>query len=78
VQKILGQPTAPMLVVAGVKDTQVPIADIDLLLNTGDVPKDAWINPSGGHLGREPRGWTDPVIFKKVIAPWEMKMLLDQ
>ena len=78
VQQILGQPTTPMLVVAGVKDTQVPITDIDLLLNTGDVPKDAWINPSGGHLGREQRGWTDPVIFRKVITPWEMKILQDQ
>jgi pimeloyl-ACP methyl ester carboxylesterase len=77
-QKILGQPTAPMLVVAGVKDTQVPILDINLLLDSGDVPKEAWINPSGGHLGREKAGWTDPVIFRKVIAPWEMKMLLDQ
>ena len=78
VQNILGQPTAPMLVIAGVKDTQVPISDIDLLLNSGDVPKEAWINPSGGHLGRELSGWTDPVIFKKVIVPWEMKMLLGQ
>lgn len=77
-QNILGQPTAPMLVVAGVKDTQVPISDIDLLLNNGDVPKDAWINPNGGHLGRELVGWTDPVIFKNVIIPWEMKMLLGQ
>jgi esterase FrsA len=77
-QKILGEPTAPMLVIAGVKDTQVPIADIHLLLNGGDVPKDAWINPSGGHLGRERIGWTDPVIFRKVIIPWEMKALSDQ
>jgi esterase FrsA len=77
-QKILGQPTAPMLVIAGVKDTQVPISDIDLLLNSGDVPKDAWINPSGGHLGREKNGWTDPVIFRKVIVPWETKILLDR
>jgi esterase FrsA len=77
-QGILGQPTAPMLVVAGVKDTQVPISDIELLLNSGDVPKDAWINPSGGHLGREKDGWTDPVIFRKVIAPWVTKVLLDQ
>jgi dipeptidyl aminopeptidase/acylaminoacyl peptidase len=77
-QGILGQPTAPMLVVAGVKDTQVPISDINLLLNSGDVPKDAWINPSGGHLGREKDGWTDPVIFRKVIAPWETRILLDQ
>jgi esterase FrsA len=77
-QKILGQPTAPMLVIAGAKDTQVPITDIDLLLNSGDVPKEAWINPSGGHLGRERTGWTDQVIFRKVIAPWETKILLDQ
>ena len=77
-QKIIGQPTTPMLVIAGVKDTQVPISDIDLLLNSGDVPKDAWINPSGGHLGRERTGWTDQVIFRKVIAPWETKILLDQ
>ena len=77
-QKILGQPTAPMLVVAGVKDTQVPISDLELVLNNGDVPKDAWINPNGGHLGREKSGWTDPVIFQKVIIPWEMKILLDQ
>ncbi len=77
-QKILGKPTAPMLVIAGVKDTQVPIADINLLLNSGDVPKDAWINPSGGHLGREKSGWTDPVIFRKVIVPWEIKIFSDQ
>jgi len=39
------------------------------------VPKDAWINPNGGHLGRESSGWTDPVIFEKIITPWELKML---
>ena len=77
-QKILGQPTASMLVIAGVNDTQVPITDIDPLLHSGDVPKEAWINPSGGHLGREKIGWTDPVIFRKVIVPWEMKILLDR
>jgi len=72
---LLDRGTAPMLVVAGVKDTQVPMADTDMLLHTGDVPKDAWINPSGGHLGREAKGWTDPVIFQKVIMPWELRML---
>jgi esterase FrsA len=46
-----------------------------LLLNSGDVPKEAWINPKGGHLGRESLGWTDPVIFRKVIMPWEIRML---
>jgi hypothetical protein len=66
-----------MLVIGGVKDTQVPISDIDLLLNNGDVPKDAWINPNGGHLGRERTGWTDPMIFRKVIIPWEIRTLKD-
>jgi esterase FrsA len=64
-----------MLVIAGVKDRQVPISDMYLLLDNGDVPKDAWINPNGGHLGRESSGWTDPVIFQKIITPWELKML---
>lgn len=74
---LLGKPTTSMLVMGGVKDTQVPISDIDLLLNNGDVPKDAWINPNGGHLGRERSGWTDPVIFRKVIIPWEIRTLKD-
>jgi esterase FrsA len=74
-QGLLGKPTTSMLVIGGTKDTQVPIADLELLLNSGDVPKDAWINPKGGHLGREAVGWTDPVIFRKVIMPWEIRML---
>jgi dienelactone hydrolase len=77
-QGLIGKPTGPMLVVGGAKDTQVPISDLDLLLNTGDVPKDAWINPQGGHLGREPRGWTDPVIFTHVILPWELRLLRNE
>jgi pimeloyl-ACP methyl ester carboxylesterase len=74
-QNLLNRPTTPMLLVTGVKDTQVPISDIELLLRSGDVPKEAWINPSGGHLGREPKGWTDPVIFSKVIIPWELRLI---
>jgi len=69
-QGLLGKPMAPMLVLAGVKDTQVPIDDIYLLLNKGDTPKMAWINPQGGHLGRQVKVWPDPVIFKQVIIPW--------
>jgi esterase FrsA len=69
-QGLLGKPMAPMLVLAGVLDTQVPISDIYLLLNKGDVPKTAWINPQGGHLGRQVKVWPDPVIFKQVIVPW--------
>jgi cephalosporin-C deacetylase-like acetyl esterase len=69
-QGLLGKPMAPMLILAGVKDTQVPISDIYLLLGKGDVPKTAWINPEGGHLGRQVKVWPDPVIFKQVIIPW--------
>jgi hypothetical protein len=74
-QGLLGKPMAPMLVIAGVKDTQVPIDDDYLLLSKGDVPKDAWINPSGGHLGRQVGVWPDPRIFKEVIIPWLVKTL---
>ena len=69
-QGLLGKPMSPMLILAGVKDTQVPISDIYLLLDEGDVPKTAWINPQGGHLGRQVGVWPDPRIFKEVIIPW--------
>ena len=69
-QGLLGKPMAPMLILAGVKDTQVPISDIYLLLDNGDVPKTAWVNPLGGHLGRQVGVWPDPRIFKEVIIPW--------
>jgi esterase FrsA len=74
-QGLLGKQMAPMLIIAGVKDTQVPIDDEYLLLNKGDVPKEAWINPSGGHLGRQVGVWPDPRIFKEVIIPWLVKTL---
>jgi esterase FrsA len=74
-QGLLGKPMAPMLVIAGVKDTQVPIDDEYLLLSKGDTPKDAWVNPSGGHLGRQVGVWPDPRIFKEVIIPWLVRTL---
>jgi cephalosporin-C deacetylase-like acetyl esterase len=74
-QGLLGKPMAPMLVIGGVLDTQVPIADLYLLLSKGDVPKTAWINPEGGHLGRQVKVWPDPVIFKEVIIPWLVRTL---
>ena len=72
---LLDKPMAAMLIVGGAKDTQVPMSDLDLLMRSGTTPKEAWINPVGGHLGREPRGWTDPVIFGKVILPWELRLI---
>jgi len=74
-QGLLGKPMAPMLVIAGVLDTQVPIEDEYLLLSKGDVPKDAWVNPHGAHLGRQVGVWPDPRIFKEVIIPWLVKTL---
>jgi len=76
-QGLLGKPMAPTLILAGVLDTQVPISDIYLLLSKGDTPKTAWINPQGGHLGRQVKLWPDPIIFKEVIIPWLVRTLDD-
>ena len=72
---LLEQPMAPMLVIGGALDTQVPIADIDLLMRSGDSPKDLWVHPKGGHMGRDAKSWPDPVIFKRVTTPWLLKAL---
>ena len=74
-QDLLGKPTAPILVVGGTRDTQVPIDDLELLINSGTEPREAWINPAGGHMGRTAAAWPDPVIFKKIILPWELRHL---
>ena len=72
---LLGKPMCPMLILGGVLDTQVPIDDLYLLLSKGNVPKTAWINPEGGHLGRQAKVWPDPLIFKQVIIPWLVGVL---
>ena len=74
-QGLLGKPTAPILVVGGTRDTQVPIDDLELLINSGSEPREAWINPAGGHMGRTAGTWPDPVIFRKIILPWEVRRL---
>ncbi|HKW64377.1 MAG TPA: alpha/beta hydrolase [Candidatus Acidoferrum sp.] len=74
-QGLIGKPVAPMLIIAGALDTQVPVSDAYLLLSSGGVPKEAWINPQGGHLGRQAGIWPDPVIFRKVIIPWLVRNL---
>ena len=65
---LIEKPSAPMLLVNGDKDSQVPIADLDLLLHTGS-PKEAWVNPGGGHMGRS-ADWPDRKIFELIVAPW--------
>jgi esterase FrsA len=72
-QGLIDRPSAPMLLVNGNNDTQVPIADLDLLLHSGS-PKDAWVNPAGGHMGRS-SDWPDGKIFAKIVAPWIVRQL---
>jgi len=69
----LDKPSAPMLVINGRNDTQVPIDDLYLLLNAGD-PKEAWVNPRGGHMGRTPQ-LSDQRIFETVTLPWVVRRL---
>jgi fermentation-respiration switch protein FrsA (DUF1100 family) len=71
----IDKPSAPMLLVNGEHDTQVPIADLDLLLHSGS-PKDAWVNPGGGHMGRS-KEWPDGRIFEEIVVPWIARRLSD-
>jgi esterase FrsA len=70
---LLDQPSAPMLLVNGERDTQVPIADLDLLLHHGSA-KEAWVNPTGGHVGRSAQ-WPDQRIQAEVVVPWLLRQL---
>ena len=69
----LEKPSAPMLLVNGARDTQVPIDDVYLLMNHGS-PKEAWVNPAGGHMGRS-ADFTSPMIAREVIIPWVVRAL---
>jgi pimeloyl-ACP methyl ester carboxylesterase len=69
----LGKNSAPQLLVNGEKDSQVPIEDLYVVLKTG-TPKDAWVNPEGGHIGRG-KDWSDGRIFSEVILPWFQRKL---
>ncbi len=70
---ILDRPSAPMLAVNGARDSQIPIADLYLLLEHGDA-KEAWINPQGGHMGRSPQ-WPSRAIAENVLLPWMVRRL---
>lgn len=70
---VLDQPSAPMLCVNGARDSQIPIADLFLLLAHGD-PKEAWVNPVGGHMGRSPE-WPSTAIAERVLMPWIARRL---
>jgi len=70
---LLDRPSAPMLLVNGERDTQQPIADLYLLMKRGD-PKDVWVNPEGGHMGRSER-WPDTRVRAEVVEPWVLRRL---
>ncbi len=70
---LLDRPSAPMLLVNGARDSQVPIADLYLLLEHGDA-KEAWVNPQGGHMGRSAQ-WPGSAIAEKVLMPWIIRRM---
>jgi esterase FrsA len=68
-QGFLGKPSTPMLVVNGAKDSQVPISDLYMLLQSGGSAKWSWVNPDGGHTGRSEE-WPNSKISELVVTPW--------
>ncbi len=70
---MLDKPSAPMLLVNGERDSQQPIADLYLLMKRGD-PKDVWVNPDGGHMGRSER-WPQGKVLSEVVEPWVLRRL---
>jgi len=69
----LDKPSAPMLVINGMRDTQVPVEDLFLLMRSGS-PKEVWINPQGGHMGRNV-AISDQKIFETVTLPWVVRIV---
>ncbi|MDB5406515.1 MAG: yellowish-green 1-like protein [Rhodospirillales bacterium] len=65
---LIDKPSAPMLLINGEKDSQVPIVDLDILLHHGS-PKEAWVNPAGFHTGGSAEFPGDR-IFETVVLPW--------
>ena len=65
---LIANKSAPVLLVNGEQDSQVPIADLYLPLKSG-TPKEAWVNPQGGHLGRS-RDWPDGRILNEIVIPY--------
>lgn len=70
---LIDRPSAPMLLINGARDTQVPIDDLFLLMRHGS-PKEAWVNPVGGHMGRSP-DFPSPAIARQVVMPWILRAM---
>lgn len=66
-------PAAPLLLINGARDSQIPIADVEML--AARYPESTvWINPEGGHMGRS-ANWSGKRIFDEVTAPWLARQL---
>lgn len=72
---LVKNPTPPMLLIAGLQDSQVPYSDFKLLLENGS-PKTAWVNPAGKTMGRS-TSIGDAMIRDSVIIPWIRQRLQD-
>jgi hypothetical protein len=70
---LIDQPTPPMLLITGAKDTQVPFSDFILMMERGS-PKDAWVNPQGQTMGRS-LTVKDDDIFRDVVVPWVKRQI---
>ena len=70
---LIDKPSAPMLLINGLKDTQVPSDDLLLLMRSGS-PKEVWFNPAGGHMGRSVE-LSDQRIFETITLPWVVRVL---
>jgi esterase FrsA len=68
-QGFLGKPSAPVLVLNGAQDSQVPISDLYLLMQSGGSAKWSWVNPDGGHTGRSAE-WPNSKIGEEIVMPW--------
>jgi fermentation-respiration switch protein FrsA (DUF1100 family) len=74
-QGILEREAAPILLVNGVGDTQVPIDDLYLAFTTlKGAAKEAWVNPKGMHMGRS-ADWSTQRIRSEIVVPWMLKQL---
>ena len=70
---MINQQSAPMLLIGGLNDTQVPADDLLRLMRSGS-PKEVWFNPAGGHRGRSSQ-LSDQRIFETVTLPWVVRVL---
>lgn len=70
------KPTADMFVIGGQLDTLVPTPDLLAVMAMPGGIKEAWINPTGIHMGRDrQRRLLDSDINQTLVFPWILKKL---